>query len=312
MKNYIGSTDFERKFLKIFRSLCGSRSSWQVWQDFVDMSACAIANSVDKQEDVWKKREDEYMRIVKGYRKEEANDIAELLGIVVSALDENPDQDFLGKLYMQLNLGSHWHGQFFTPWHVSELMAKIIVGDESKKQIEKNRYISVVDPCCGAGGMLLAFASACREKTTDINYQQSVLFVGQDIDPVVAKMCFIQMSLIGCPGYVIIGDALIKPPKGTLLQPIYDPPENIWFTPLYFTDVWAWRRIKEQMDYMMTPTEKQSNKTETMPSKHVEKPTVIIPKTEIKEKKPFSWKEFFTVKKKEKVGCLKEMRMKDR
>lgn len=251
------------------------------------------------------------METIKSYSKDELNLISELLSITTLALDENPAQDFLGKFYMQLDFGSGWHGQFFTPWHVAELMAKLQLGDEAKDQIASEDYISVCDSCCGAGCMLMAFAKVCKDDM-DINYQRSVLFVGQDIDEVVAKMCYIQISLLGCPGYVVVGNSLSEPVCGTTIEPDYKKPENIWFTPLYFTDVWTLRRIKswnaEVRKLEETVKEERESPKSEEPSKSITPeivrsvPTVhkppqmpIMKKSEGK-KKPFSWKEFFTVK----------------
>lgn len=311
MKGIRGSTEFEKQFIDVFEQLCRRHHSWKVWQDFVNMSACAIANAVDKRPEVWKLREDSYMETIKSYSKDELNLISELLSITTLALDENPAQDFLGKFYMQLDFGSGWHGQFFTPWHVAELMAKLQLGDEAKDQIASEDYISVCDSCCGAGCMLMAFAKVCKDDM-DINYQRSVLFVGQDIDEVVAKMCYIQISLLGCPGYVVVGNSLSEPVCGTTIEPNYKKPENIWFTPLYFTDVWTLRRIKswnaEVRKLEETVKEERESPKSEEPSKSITPeivrsvPTVhkppqmpIMKKSEGK-KKPFSWKEFFTVK----------------
>lgn len=89
-RNIRGSTEWEKKFIGNFNRLCNRHHSWQVWQDFVNMSACAIANAVDRRPDVWKAREDFYMTTVKRYSKEELNLIAELLSITILALEENP------------------------------------------------------------------------------------------------------------------------------------------------------------------------------------------------------------------------------
>ena len=106
MKGIRGSTEFEKQFIDVFEQLCRRHHSWKVWQDFVNMSACAIANAVDKRPAVWKLREDSYMETIKSYSKDELNLISELLSITTLALDENPAQDFLGKFYMQLDFGS--------------------------------------------------------------------------------------------------------------------------------------------------------------------------------------------------------------
>lgn len=301
-----GSTEWEKKFIDNFNGLCRRHHSWQVWQDFVHMSACAIANTVDRRPDVWKAREDSYLATIKRYSKDEQNLICELLGITTLALEENPAQDFLGKLYMQLDFGSGWHGQFFTPWHVSELMAKMTVCENTKEQIASQEYISVCDSCCGAGCMLLAFAKVCKDDL-DINYQQSVLFVGQDIDAVVAKMCYIQISLLGCPGYVIVGNSLTEPVRGNAIEPYYEKPENIWFTPLYFSNTWTLRRIRswthgkeKEPEMLQVPKTDETPKEEAAETQKkvqtIRKPS-SIPRPEKKEdKKPFSLKEFFTVK----------------
>lgn len=294
MKGIRGSTEWEKRFISNFNRICNRHHSWQVWQDFVNMSACAIANAVDRRPDVWKMREDSYMATVKKYSKEELDLIAELLSITTMALEEKPSQDFLGKIYMNFNLENKWHGQFFTPWHIAELMAKILIADDLKEKIASQEYVSVNDSCCGAGCMLMAFAMVCKEDL-DINYQQSILFAAQDIDSVVAKMCYIQISLLGCPGYVVIGNSLSEPVCGSDIEPSYKRPEDIWYTPLYFTDVWTLRRIK----YRNGDSQKEEPKTIQIPK--VEKTRKTTPAVHKQpqipdRKKPFSWKEFFTVK----------------
>ena len=41
--------DHQKAFLKIFNSLCGRFNRWQVWQDFVMVTAIEISNATDKQ-----------------------------------------------------------------------------------------------------------------------------------------------------------------------------------------------------------------------------------------------------------------------
>lgn len=152
--------------------------------------------------------------------------MAEMLMQMVYAIDENPDQDFLGELYMACNLGNDHAGQFFTPYNVCQCMSEIIY--DVPALLDGKGFIAVNDPACGAGALLLSFANICKRK--GINYQEKVLFVAQDIDYTVGLMCYIQLSLMGCAGYVVIGDTLINPctaydKKGLL--PAGDP-EAVW------------------------------------------------------------------------------------
>ena len=49
------------------------------------------------------------------------------------ALDQNQEQDFLGKMFMRLDLGNRSAGQFFTPYHVCELMAEVVATNALEK-----------------------------------------------------------------------------------------------------------------------------------------------------------------------------------
>ena len=253
----------EREFTRIFSGLSQKYSAWNVWQDFVSMTAASIANAVDRRTGVWHRREKEYLAIVKTYTKEEREAIVELFVLTVLALEANHAQDFLGKLYMELGLTNHGRGQFFTPWSVSDLMARLTIGDGLKERIQSGGYIPMNDPACGAGCMMIAFANVCREE--DVNYQRSVLFVGQDIDPVAAKMAYIQLSLIGCPGYVVVGDTLTEPVGGTTLNPVYRRPESVWFTPFYFSEPWAVRRAAEELGRILSSDAGKSPKVARKP-----------------------------------------------
>lgn len=236
----------QNDFLKEFERLTRVRSDWQAWADFVSLAACAISNAVDHGPR-WQAREDRYMQIVKPYKPEELDTFAHLLTMTVEALEINPDQDFLGEMFMALDLGSHWHGQFFTPYHVCKFMAEVTNLDGLKNEIDRRGYVSVNDPACGAGALLIAAANAYRE--SGVEYQQHVLFIGQDIDLTAAMMCYIQLSLLGCPGYVIVGDTLRHPPTDPL------PPDyEIWYTTFFFSPVWRWRRMFHSVEKAVNGT----------------------------------------------------------
>ena len=115
--------DSKKEFLKLFRQLTNARSSWEVWSDFVIMSACAISNAVDKSH--FNEREDLYLKTIKRYTKNEQLIFPKLLAETMMALESNPEQDFLGEMYMSLELGNRRNGQFFTPYHISDLMARM-------------------------------------------------------------------------------------------------------------------------------------------------------------------------------------------
>lgn len=224
----------EKQFITLFQKLCTHRSAWQVWADFITAAALSIANALDKNE----AREKECAECIARIGTEEV--ASELFSIVVQALEENPRQDFLGTMYMNLELGSHWKGQFFTPYNICELMAAI--GIKGKiEEIEAEGWTSVNDCACGAGATLIAMANKLHE--AGVNYQQQALFVAQDIDRITGMMCYVQLSLLGCAGYVVIADTLSNPVTGNSLKPEAHEGQEFWFTPMYYSDVWNYRRL---------------------------------------------------------------------
>lgn len=155
-------------FMGEFKKLLYRHQAWEVWSDFCTMAAISIANAVDKRH--FEARENLYLDTIKRYTKEEQQVFPILFAETVMELERNPDQDFLGKMFMQLELGNHWKGQFFTPYNVCHLMAEMNM-DAQVKNIEEKGWISVGDCCCGAGAMLVAFANVCRKKK--INYSSA-------------------------------------------------------------------------------------------------------------------------------------------
>lgn len=167
----------EKEFLDEFQKLCYSRSSWQVWADLMAAMACSISNVADRSPEHYESREKEYAQCIERLGSVEVP--AKMLAIIVEALERNPEQDFLGAMYMQLNLGNHWKGQFFTPYCVCKMMSEITCEDVDS-HIEKQGYLSICDPACGAGATLIAAANTMKK--CKHNFQNHVVFVAQDID----------------------------------------------------------------------------------------------------------------------------------
>lgn len=106
----VKKVDSRKEFLRIFKQLTYRHNSWNVWQDFVVMAACALSNPVDKEH--YDGREALYMKTIKRYSKQEQSLFPELFAQTVMALEDNPEQDFLGGIFMELNLGNDAKGRY--------------------------------------------------------------------------------------------------------------------------------------------------------------------------------------------------------
>lgn len=216
--------DWKKEFCKIINLFSRSLSIWSIFNDFLLLTALSFANTVKTEK--WNSREEKYLSIIHTYQEKDQKLFPQLLGCISLALIENQEQDFLGEIYALLNLQAEQKGQYFTPYQIARLMSELTYEDRSE-DITSKGFISINDSACGSGVMLLAFANTARSH--GLNPQEEVLFVGQDIDRTAALMCYIQLSLLGLPAYVIVGDTLLKPGR--------HPDNDVWYTPAFYMNI---------------------------------------------------------------------------
>lgn len=206
-------------FLKIFITTARYHHRHKVFEDFVSCAAIALHNGVAHDAEL----EKQYLSIIAGYEKEDVTRMAELLGHVVMALDQERC-DFLGSVFMELELGDKYRGQFFTPWDVSRMMASVQLSGIDALMQGKD-FITLQEPASGAGCMVIAFAEEFAQRGYTVSEQLWVSVT--DVDPLAASMSYIQLSLCGIAAEVVTGNALTLERRRTL------------YTPLQYTARWA-------------------------------------------------------------------------
>ena len=61
----------------------------------------------------------------------------------------------------------------------------------------------------------------------------------------------VMAEMLGCAGYVVIGDSLAHPSTAYDRRGLIPRDEgNVWYTPMYFHTIWQWRRALAQVDMM--------------------------------------------------------------
>lgn len=224
---------FKKTFLKDFHLLTQRHSPREVWDDFIMILACDLAipfSGPYRQE-----RKVMQKNALSHYSLEEYLLLLEMGTQIILAFHQNSDQDFLGPLYMDLKLGNARIGQFFTTYSISRMIAAISINN-LKEAFEKKQWVSISDPACGSGGMLIAAANCAHDQ--NILVADKILFVAQDISYIVALTCYVQLSLLGYAAIIIIGDTLLDPPTTQNLQS-----DNVWYTPGFFIHNWHQRNL---------------------------------------------------------------------
>lgn len=248
--------NYASEFQKGFNKLCGSRHRYSVWSDLMTLYAIGIQNSCSSwyKEDkilkpIWENREKRYYEIMKTYSENERQIIIDMFTCLVMEFDRNQNQDFLGKMYMNLDIAEKKTGQVFTPYHFCELMSNITLDENILlKEIKQKGFININDCAVGGAATLISAANRCKEilAKDKLNYQNHVYFVGQDVDIICCYMAYIQMSLIGTATIIIYTDTIAHP-----CPPFNSNAEKYFFTPIYFSDTWTLRRMFHGLNILM-------------------------------------------------------------
>lgn len=177
--------------------------------DVFECGALAISNLVDFTK--YNEREKRYLEIIKSYAPSEQKLIADIFTKIFClcssvVYDDGIFYDYLGELFMKCNQGNKKAGQYFTPYNVSKMMAKMtITGDK----INKGEILTINDCCSGGGGMLIAALDVLKNDY-GVNYARNCFIDAGDIDIRCVHMTYLQLSLAGVPAIVKHQDALSR------------------------------------------------------------------------------------------------------
>ena len=214
-------TEAERNILKRIERLAGKYNPYNIFNDWITMLGLSIANACTAiHGKVYNEREEWYMSIMNKYTKDEFDAFAEMTAYLVESLEEEMT-DVLGGVFMLSGAGNDRLGQFFTPFHLSELNAKIAL-DKMDLTEEK---LKINEPSSGGGGMIIATAKVLKD--SGINYQKKMEVVAQDLDWLGVFMSYVQFSFLGINAIVAQGDTLMEPyVKGYPEARVFRTPAN--------------------------------------------------------------------------------------
>lgn len=182
-------------FRKVLERLSHRHDTRRVFDAFTRLAACALSLQT---------REAEYLEEIKHWEKPDLGVFAEALGALVTEMEQHPFEDLIGGYYLEFALsskGQQWNGEFHTPKPICDLIAQMLVGDASSFPAEGP--ITVCEPACGAGAMILSLAGACSPEV-----RRRLRVTAIDVNRTACDMTFINTTLWGIPTRVIHGNAL--------------------------------------------------------------------------------------------------------
>jgi len=178
----------------------GALSTWDAFGQFLFVAASSLQQAVNRL--CGKCDETLEARIVETQKRAKNPEAySKAFAIVVNAL-EHQAGDFLGAFVSDIALTNKNIGQFFTPYNVSLMMAKMTL-DDAIPNVEHPLRLN--EPSCGAGGMIVAMFEVLKARGFG---PRDFYVVAQDIDIRCVQMTYIQTTLLGIPCDVYHMDTL--------------------------------------------------------------------------------------------------------
>jgi hypothetical protein len=195
----VQSTSGYREIATLLAANTGAKRMSDVFDNFVEMAALALRNVVDvRGSESWEARERQYLQIAGSYSRADLDRFAHALALVTTELEHDPC-DVLGRLYMELELGNERLGQFYTPYDVARLMARMEIR-AVVEQVERSGFADVYEPTCGAGSFLIALSKVMLEHGLDPQTQLHV--TAEDLAPQAIHMVYVHLTLLHIPAVV--------------------------------------------------------------------------------------------------------------
>lgn len=168
-------------FRELLLSFASKYRLQNVFQDFLGMCLCAFCINPLTGKSYY---EDEYLSYIQKYDAAHQKLFPDLLAQLViemeNSVSNGVSKDVLGEVYQELFYQAR-SGQFFTPEHITDMMASI-------SGHSTDETLSIIDPCCGSGRMLLS-----STKTIGKHHR----FFGIDIDHTCVQMTAVNLFLNG-------------------------------------------------------------------------------------------------------------------
>ena len=182
-------------FRVILERISRRHDTRRVFDAFVRFAACALAAFT---------REPEYVEEAKRWKREDLDLFAEAFAALAGEMESKPFEDGLGGYYMEFAVsskGQQHGGEFHTPKHVCQMMARMMMGGLESMPAEGP--ITICEPACGAGAMILSIGEACPPEA-----RRRLRVTAIDINRTACDMAFVNTTLWGIPTRVIHGDSL--------------------------------------------------------------------------------------------------------
>lgn len=193
-----------KRFVRLLDGFERTHRRDEHFRDFLELACCAVRKRTVPAGPAADVLEARYVAIVARHAPEDIRAMPELLALIQFAV-AGGGCDFLGDVAGEIGALDGRSGQFFTPYHVSRLMAEMALQDVDSL-VAAHGFVTLCEPACGAGGMVLAAADVVEAAG---HLPALSLFVeATDISTLAFHMAYLQLACRGVPALVRRADSL--------------------------------------------------------------------------------------------------------
>lgn len=200
-KSLVNQNPYGQEFLDTFEILANRYGKAKVWNDFIFWSACCISNGADP-------RLKRYNYVADQYNAAETTIFLSMLKYVFDSLHKNPRQLFLKDMFEALGLNNKGRYRLDTPYNIDFYYAAYEIQHMAEK---------------------------AREESEDV---EPIFLLIQDKDPMIARMHYIQLSVLNIHAIVKIGDSLSDP---YVPEDFYG--DKVWVTPKFVFNFTRYKKL---------------------------------------------------------------------
>ena len=238
-----------KEFVKTLNSISHSRNTWDVFGDWLEIAAITFhqlpyhAGDFPKDE-AFDALETIYLDRIKRYNRDEVGSLTKMFGLTQMAYGQEFG-DFLGAIASEQELlNTSSGGQFFTPYPLCRAIAKMTLHD-AKAIYEEKGLITISEPACGGGAMVIADAEELWEQGLDP--RSCAQFDCIDVNRNAFNMTYIQLSALGLQAVVRHGN--------TLSNEMWEsrPTPQLRYFDEWLKEQQSWRRLEQLRDLIVNP-----------------------------------------------------------
>jgi hypothetical protein len=207
------------QFLEAIDQISGQHSRAENFRYFMEAAYCALAMRTEPDAAHAAALETRYVAVGRNFK--DPQETMGYLSLLLNRLWLTIAQykgDFLGEASQHPEMAVKQTTQYFMPYAKAvERAALLIAPDDLGRRVARAHPITLLDPACGSGGMVIA--AAARVESFVFDPREVLLATLISEDQLSLQMAFLQMWFKGIPAICIHGDSLRSTAFGRACTP---------------------------------------------------------------------------------------------